>query len=125
MAAVLGLISAVLFALAATLQQLGQFVLARRGKKVEGFAELFRLILVPVWLLGTVILLVGYLTQGAALDRGKLVVVQPLLVTTIFWALPLAVDQPAGGAASGARRIRGRGRPRAVRARRRPPRGRR
>jgi drug/metabolite transporter (DMT)-like permease len=89
MAAVLGLISAVLFALAATLQQLGQFVLARRGKKVEGFAELFRLILVPVWLLGTVILLVGYLTQGAALDRGKLVVVQPLLVTTIFWALPL------------------------------------
>jgi drug/metabolite transporter (DMT)-like permease len=89
MAAVLGLISAVLFALAATLQQLGQFVLARRGKKVEGFAELFRLILVPVWLLGTVILLVGYLTQGAALDRGKLVVVQPLLVTTIVWALPL------------------------------------
>jgi drug/metabolite transporter (DMT)-like permease len=89
MAAVFGLISAVLFALAATLQQLGQFVLARRGKKVEGLAELFRLVLVPVWLLGTVILLIGYLTQGAALDRGKLVVVQPLLVTTIVWALPL------------------------------------
>ena len=43
----------------------------------------------PVWLLGTLILLAGYATQGAALDRGKLVVVQPLLVTTIVWALPL------------------------------------
>jgi drug/metabolite transporter (DMT)-like permease len=40
-------------------------------------------------LLGTVVLLLGYATQGAALDRGKLVVVQPLLVTTIVWALPL------------------------------------
>jgi len=50
---------------------------------------LLRLIAVPVWLLGTLILLVGYATQGAALDRGKLVVVQPLLVTTIVWALPL------------------------------------
>ena len=89
MAAVLALISAVLFALSATLQQRGQFVLARKGRKVEGLGELFRLILVPVWLLGTLILLAGYLTQGAALDRGKLVVVQPLLVTTIVWALPL------------------------------------
>ena len=50
---------------------------------------LLRLIAVPVWLLGTLILLLGYVTQGAALDRGKLVVVQPLLVTTIVWALPL------------------------------------
>lgn len=89
MAALLALISAVLFALAATLQQLGQFVLARKGKPVKGLAELFRLLLVPVWLLGTLTLLFGYLVQAAALDRGKLVVVQPLLVTTIVWALPL------------------------------------
>ena len=89
MAAVLALISAVLFALAATLQQLGQFVLARKGKAVDGVAALLRLVVVPVWLLGTVILIAGYATQGAALDRGKLVVVQPLLVTTIVWALPL------------------------------------
>jgi drug/metabolite transporter (DMT)-like permease len=88
-AAVLAIISAILFALAATLQQRGQFVLARKGKPVKGLGELFRLILVPAWLLGTLILLVGYGTQGAALDRGKLVVVQPLLVTTIVWALPL------------------------------------
>ena len=89
MAALLALISAVLFALAATLQQLGQFVLARKGKEVKGLGQVFRLLLVPAWLLGTLILLVGYATQGAALDRGKLVVVQPLLVTTIVWALPL------------------------------------
>jgi drug/metabolite transporter (DMT)-like permease len=35
------------------------------------------------------VLLAGYVAQGAALDRGKLVVVQPLMVTTIVWALPL------------------------------------
>ncbi|HEY7619547.1 MAG TPA: DMT family transporter [Solirubrobacteraceae bacterium] len=89
MAALLALISAVLFALAATLQQLGQFVLARKGEAVKGVVQLFKLVLVPAWLLGTLILLVGYATQGAAIDRGKLVVVQPLLVTTIVWALPL------------------------------------
>jgi drug/metabolite transporter (DMT)-like permease len=91
MAAFLALLSAVFFALAAALQQRGQFVLARHGKAVEGINQLVRLVVVPAWLLGTFILLVGYATQGAALDRGKLVVVQPLLVTTIVWALPLGV----------------------------------
>jgi drug/metabolite transporter (DMT)-like permease len=90
-AAFLALLSAVFFALAAALQQRGQFALAREGKAVEGINQLFRLVVVPAWLLGTTILLVGYATQGAALDRGKLVVVQPLLVTTIVWALPLGV----------------------------------
>jgi hypothetical protein len=56
---------------------------------VQGLAGLLRLVVVPVWLLGTLILLIGYATQGAALGRGRLVVVQPLLVTTIVWALPL------------------------------------
>ena len=59
------------------------------GQAVEGVAGLLRLVAVPVWLLGTLVLLLGYATQGAALDRGKLVVIQPLLVTTIVWALPL------------------------------------
>jgi drug/metabolite transporter (DMT)-like permease len=89
MAAVLGLVSAVFFALAAALQQRGQFSAARKGAAVEGLAGLPRLILVPAWVLGTLILGLGYLTQGVALDHGKLVVVQPLLVTTIVWALPL------------------------------------
>jgi drug/metabolite transporter (DMT)-like permease len=89
LAAVLALLSAVCFALSAALQQLGQFKLARAGAAVEGVGGLFKLVAVPVWLAGTVVLLLGYATQGAALDRGKLVVVQPLLVTTIVWALPL------------------------------------
>jgi drug/metabolite transporter (DMT)-like permease len=88
-AALLALLSAVWFALSAALQQRGQFTLARGGTPVEGVTGLFRLLAVPVWLLGTLILFAGYATQGAALDRGKLVVVQPLMVTTIVWALPL------------------------------------
>ena len=89
MAAFLALLAAAMFALAAALQQRGQFALARRGDAIKGVAGLLRLLAVPMWLLGTVVLLLGYATQGAALDRGKLVVVQPLLVTTIVWALPL------------------------------------
>jgi drug/metabolite transporter (DMT)-like permease len=88
-AAFLALVSAVFFALAAALQQRGQFALARDGNAVQGVGGLARLIAVPVWLAGTAILLCGYATQGAALDRGKVIVVQPLLVTTIVWALPL------------------------------------
>jgi drug/metabolite transporter (DMT)-like permease len=89
MAAFLALLSAVWFALSAALQQRGQFTLARSGTPVEGVRGLVRLLAVPVWLLGTLVLLLGYATQGAALDRGRLVVVQPLMVTTIVWALPL------------------------------------
>lgn len=89
MAAFLALVAALCFALAAALQQCGQFTLAHAGKPVKGLAGLLRLVLVPIWLLGTLVLFLGYGTQGAALDRGKLIVVQPLLVTTIVWALPL------------------------------------
>jgi len=89
MAALLALVAAVCFALAAALQQRGQFTLAQAGAAVKGPAGLVRLLVVPAWLFGTLVLLGGYATQGAALDRGPLVVVQPLLVTTIVWALPL------------------------------------
>ena len=89
MAATLAVVAAICFALAAALQQRGQFRLAQTGAVIEGLVGLFRLVAVPVWLLGTLVLLVGYTTQAAALDRGKLVVVQPLMVTTIVWALPL------------------------------------
>jgi drug/metabolite transporter (DMT)-like permease len=89
MAAFLAVLSAVFFALSAALQQRGQFSLGRGDASVKGVTGLLRLIAVPVWLLGTLILFLGYATQGAALDRGKLIVVQPLLVTTIVWALPL------------------------------------
>jgi drug/metabolite transporter (DMT)-like permease len=87
--ALLALVAAMCFALAAALQQRGQFALAVAGSAVQGLAGLSRLLAVPVWLLGTLVLLVGYGTQAVALDNGRLVVVQPLMVTTIVWALPL------------------------------------
>ena len=34
-------------------------------------------------------LLTGYVFQAAALDRGRLAIIQPLLVTTVIFALPL------------------------------------
>lgn len=88
MAGALALLSAVCFALAAALQQRGQFQLAEEGKPVTGAGSLLRLVAVPIWLVGTVVLIAGYITQGAALDRGRLVVIQPLLVMTIVFALP-------------------------------------
>jgi drug/metabolite transporter (DMT)-like permease len=87
--ALLALVAAICFALAAALQQRGEFALARAGAAVQGVAGLVRLVAVPVWLLGSLISLVGYAVQGVALDHGRLVVVQPLMVTTIVWALPL------------------------------------
>lgn len=88
-AAVLALVAAFCFALAAALQQKGAFQLAGEGRAVTGLKSIARLVVVPVWLLGTLVLLVGYATQGGALDLGRLVVIQPLLVTTIVFALPL------------------------------------
>jgi drug/metabolite transporter (DMT)-like permease len=43
------------------------------------------------WLIGTAALLIGYAFQAAALDRGRLAIIQPLLVTTVVFALPLGV----------------------------------
>ena len=77
------------FALAAALQQKGEFLLSEKGHPVKGIGSMARLFLVPTWLLGTLVLLAGYATQGAALGRGRLVVIQPLLVLTIVFALPL------------------------------------
>ena len=89
MAAIFALLAAFCFALAAALQQKGQFQLAERGQRVSGVASLFRMITVPVWLLGSLTLLAGYAAQAVALGSGRLVVVQPLLVMTVVFALPL------------------------------------
>ena len=87
MASTLALLAAFLFALAATLQQKGALNLAEVSLRHP--ASLARLAEEKMWLVGTVVLLVGYGFQAAALDRGRLVVIQPLLVTTIVFALPL------------------------------------
>src|SRR5262249_61248706 len=45
----------------------------------------------PIWLLGTAALIGGYILQGAALGKGRLIIIQPLLVMTVVFALPLGV----------------------------------
>src|SRR6476659_10174204 len=97
MAATLALMAAFLFAVAATLQQKGALNLD--GVSLASPMSLVRLVGQRMWLFGTAALLVGYVLQAGALDRGRLDVIQPLLVTTIVFALPLGwwlTDQHVG-----------------------------
>ena len=89
MASVLALFAAFLFAVAAALQQKGALNLA--GVSLAKPMSLVRLAGQRTWLIGTVALLIGYAFQAAALDRGRLAIIQPLLVTTVVFALPLGV----------------------------------
>jgi hypothetical protein len=87
MGATLALLAAVCFALAATLQQKG--ALDMGGISFAHPASLLKLLGKVWWLAGTAVLFVGYALQAVALDNGRLSVIQPLLVTTIVFALPL------------------------------------
>jgi drug/metabolite transporter (DMT)-like permease len=87
MASVLALIAAFLFALAAALQQKGALNLPKLT--LSDPKSLMRLAAQTMWLIGTLALLTGYVFQAAALDRGRLAIVQPLLVMTVVFALPL------------------------------------
>jgi drug/metabolite transporter (DMT)-like permease len=87
MAGALALIAAFLFALAAALQQKGALNLPTIS--LADPKSFVRLVGEKVWLLGTLALLSGYLFQAGALDRGRLSIIQPLLVTTVVFALPL------------------------------------
>src|SRR6266511_934882 len=44
----------------------------------------------PMWLLGSAVDLGAYGLEAASLAFGSIIVVQPLLVTGLLWALPLA-----------------------------------
>jgi drug/metabolite transporter (DMT)-like permease len=87
MASVLALVAAFLFALAAALQQKGALSLPEFSLRHP--ASILRLAAETVWLAGTAALLLGYAFQAAALDRGRLSIIQPLLVMTVVFALPL------------------------------------
>jgi drug/metabolite transporter (DMT)-like permease len=81
------LVASFLFALAATLQQKGALNLPTISLAQPG--SLLRLVGQTTWLIGTLVLLAGYVFQAGALDRGRLSVIQPLLVSTVVFALPL------------------------------------
>ena len=70
-----------------TLQQKG--ALGQGGVSLAHPASLVRLLGQTWWLAGTAVLFVGYVLQAIALDHGRLSVIQPLLVSTIVFALPL------------------------------------
>jgi drug/metabolite transporter (DMT)-like permease len=86
---ILALCAAFLFALAATLQQKGALAMGGGGVSLGSPASFVRLARQTWWLIGSVALLGGYVCQAVALDHGKLAVIQPLLVSTIVFALPL------------------------------------
>lgn len=82
----MALVAALLFALGTVLQQ-------RAGleKPVEGGSSglLIQMAKRPVWLLGILADAFGFIAQAAALGIGRLAVVQPLLVASVVFALPL------------------------------------
>ena len=86
MAELLALVAAFFFALAATLQQKGAL---EGGISADSLRSLVQLVRSRWWLVGTIALLVGYVIQAIALDHGRLAIIQPLLVTTVVFALPL------------------------------------
>jgi drug/metabolite transporter (DMT)-like permease len=87
LAATLALLAALCFALAATLWQ--KAALGVTGVSFRSPKTLLVLLTQWVWLLGLAAQIAGVVLQGAALDRGRVSIIQPLLVTTVVWALPL------------------------------------
>jgi drug/metabolite transporter (DMT)-like permease len=85
----LSLLGGFLFAIGSVLQQKGAMEEPDTSALEVGF--LVRLVRRPVWLAGLVADGAGYVAQAAALGVGKLVVVQPLLVSSVVFALPLGV----------------------------------
>jgi drug/metabolite transporter (DMT)-like permease len=53
-------------------------------------ALLLALLRRPMWLIGTVVDGGAYVLEAASLALGSIIIVQPLLVTGLLWALPLA-----------------------------------
>jgi drug/metabolite transporter (DMT)-like permease len=83
---ILGLVAAFLFAVGTVFQQKGAMEESEDAAQSAGF--LLTLARKPVWLFGVVMSGLGFAAQAAALGVGRLVVVQPLLVTSIVFALP-------------------------------------
>ena len=84
----LALAAALLFALGTVLQQKAALDEPPVG---SSSGLLLRIARRPVWLAGIAADGLGFVTPAAALGTGDLAVVQPLLVTTLVFALPLGV----------------------------------
>jgi drug/metabolite transporter (DMT)-like permease len=87
MAIPLALAAALLFSLGTVLQQ--QVASAASEQDARGAGFLLRLARQPRWLAGIAADALGFVAQAAALGLGRIVVVQPLLATSVVFALPL------------------------------------
>lgn len=85
----LALAAAFAFAAGTVMQQ--QVATEASEKEALGAGFLIKLLKRPRWLLGIAIDFLGFIFQAIALGIGRLVVVQPLLATTVVFALPLGV----------------------------------
>jgi uncharacterized membrane protein len=85
-AALLAILASASFALAASLWQRATMGSGLEGGNPKAFAKLLTN---SVWVVGLGAQVVGVVLQAAALDRGRVAIIQPLLVTTVVWALPL------------------------------------
>ena len=84
---VLALTAALFFSLGTVLQQQVASRASEEEARRAGF--LLRLARRPRWLAGIAADALGFVAQAAALGIGRLVVVQPLLSTTVVFSLPL------------------------------------
>jgi drug/metabolite transporter (DMT)-like permease len=85
----LALVAGFLFAIGSVLQQKGTMEEPDANALRAGF--ILGLLRRPIWLVGVLADGAGYVAQAAALGVGKLVVVQPLMVSSVVFALPLGV----------------------------------
>lgn len=83
---VLALAAALFFAIGTVLQQRAGL---EKPASTEGAGLLVQMAKRPVWLGGIVADAIGFVCQAVALAIGRLAVVQPLLVSTVVFALPL------------------------------------
>jgi drug/metabolite transporter (DMT)-like permease len=93
---VLALVAALCFSLGTVLQQQVASTASEEEARQAGF--LLRLARRPRWLAGIAADALGFVAQAIALAIGRLVVVQPLLATSVVFSLPL-------GAKLGGRRV--------------------
>ncbi len=84
------LASAFLYALASVLQQ--RAAAAAPSSRALRIGLLARLACKPLWVLGILADVGGYAAQFTALDHGSLILVQPLLVCGLLFALPLGAS---------------------------------
>jgi drug/metabolite transporter (DMT)-like permease len=84
---VLALVAALLFALGIVLQQRAGMDAGPQEGSSSGL--LLRMARRPVWLAGIASDALGFVAQAVALSIGRLAIVQPLLVASVVFALPL------------------------------------